>query len=421
MAVFRFIHAADIHLDSPLRGLARYEGVPLDEVRGATRAAFDKLVQFAIDESVDFVVIAGDVFDGDWRDMGTGLHFTRALTRLGRAGIPVFFLGGNHDAASVLTRSLPWPENVVKVFGHRAPETFRLDGLSVALHGQGFATQHVHDDLSLAYPEPLQGFFNIGVLHTALEGAEGHAPYAPCTVAALQAKGYDYWALGHVHDFREVSVRPRIVFPGNLQGRNVRETGPKGAVLVEVQDREIASLTRVPLDVVRWSVAVADCAGADSIEAVFEAVRRCLSRAEAELSDGRPLIVRLTLRGATPLAGLLRDRAAEFRDEARALAASIGPDLWLERVVLDVVSPSVVNPALDTVPDDFLSLLSEASRSDDLAAALAEDLRTFMAARPPRGDLEAGMLDNAAARGDWGALIDAAVAALPARLAARRA
>ena len=136
MSDFRFLHAADIHLDSPLTGLSRYEGLPADEIRRATRAAFDNLVDFACDEPVDFVIIAGDMFDGDWRDMGTGLYVARAMGRLEQAGIPVFLLQGNHDAASVVTKSLPWPNNVHR-FAARAAQTFRLEELGVALHGWG--------------------------------------------------------------------------------------------------------------------------------------------------------------------------------------------------------------------------------------------------------------------------------------------
>jgi DNA repair exonuclease SbcCD nuclease subunit len=239
MSDFRFLHAADIHLDSPLTGLSRYEGLPAEEVRSATRAAFDNLIDYGCKELVDFIVIAGDVFDGDWRDMGTGLYFARAMGRLEQAGIPVFLLQGNHDAASVVTRSLPWPANVHR-FGARAPQTFRLEHLGVALHGWSFAHQTAPDNLALRYPAAEAGAFNIGVLHTSLSGRPGHARYAPCEIADLKARGYDYWALGHVHTFEQVCDDPAVVFPGNLQGRNIRETGPKGAVLVEVQDRAIA-------------------------------------------------------------------------------------------------------------------------------------------------------------------------------------
>ncbi|RYG94962.1 MAG: DNA repair exonuclease, partial [Alphaproteobacteria bacterium] len=143
------MHAADIHLDSPLHGLSRYEGLPVDEIRSATRAAFDNLVQCAIDEDVDFVVIAGDLFDGDWRDMGTGLYFAKAMGRLDQAGIPAFLLAGNHDAASVISRTVPWPPNV-RLFGSRRPDTHHLPELSVAVHGQSFSTPAVTENLVLA-------------------------------------------------------------------------------------------------------------------------------------------------------------------------------------------------------------------------------------------------------------------------------
>ena len=231
MSDFRFLHAADIHLDSPLHGLSRYEGLPEDDIRGATRAAFDNLVQRAIDEDVDFVVIAGDLFDGEWKDMSTGLYFARAMGRLDRAEIPVFLLAGNHDAASVITRSIPWPPNV-RLFSARRPETHLLAELQVAVHGQSFSTPAVTDNLVPSYPAAAEHHFNIGMLHTALAGRKGHADYAPCSLDDLKAKQYDYWALGHVHQHETVCEAPHVVFPGNIQGRTIRETGPKGAVIV---------------------------------------------------------------------------------------------------------------------------------------------------------------------------------------------
>jgi DNA repair protein SbcD/Mre11 len=414
MADFRFLHAADIHLDSPLHGLARYEGVPLEEVRGATRAAFDRMIQYAIEERVDFVVIAGDLFDGDWKDMGTGLYFARAMGRLAAAGVSAFVLNGNHDAASVLTKSLPWPETV-KVFPSKSPASFRLERLGVVLHGQSFPTQHVYEDLAGAYPPPEPNAFNIGVLHTALGGAEGHAPYAPTSVEALQAKGYQYWALGHVHDFARVGDEPPVIFPGNLQGRNIRETGPKGAALVEVRDRAIGDIRFTPLDVVRWYRVQVDCTGLQTVEAVHGAVRAELAFAHSQ-SDGRPLIARVQLTGATPLAGALRDRAGELRDEVRALAAAIGPDLWLEKLSVQLETPAHAAPLGEQAPDDLLDLLAEAATSPDLAGMLAAELKPFLNGRPGTGEAGEDDLAAAAERGEWTAVLEAALAALPARL-----
>src|ERR1035437_9521159 len=145
--MFKFLHAADIHLDSPLRGIARYEGMPVDDIRLATRRAFDNLVRLAIDERVRFVLLAGDLYDGDWKDTSTGMFFASRMTRLREAGIPVFLLAGNHDAANRMTKSLRLPQNV-SVFAARQPETKLLPEGDVAIHGQGFSNQSVFDNLA---------------------------------------------------------------------------------------------------------------------------------------------------------------------------------------------------------------------------------------------------------------------------------
>jgi DNA repair exonuclease SbcCD nuclease subunit len=216
--VFKFIHAADIHLDSPLKGLEVYEGAPVEEIRNATRRALVGMIELAIDEAVDFVIIAGDVYDGDWHDYNTGLFFVKQATRLLEAGIPLYLIAGNHDAVNRMTRSLKLPENV-KRFDHDCPETVALDNLGVAIHGQSFAEAAMFDDLSCVYPKALAGMFNIGVLHTSATGYDGHDRYAPCTIGGLCTKNYDYWALGHIHKREMLSSDPPIGFCGNLQGR----------------------------------------------------------------------------------------------------------------------------------------------------------------------------------------------------------
>src|SRR5262245_28090371 len=185
----KFLHAADLHLDSPLRGLDRYEGVPVDRFRGATRAALSNLCDLCLAEPVDFVLLAGDLYDGNWKDFRTGLFFVSQMTRLRDAGIPVLVVRGNHDAESALTRSLRLPANVV-VLSSRAPETdaTTLERLGVVVHGQGYASRAVTHDLARSYPEAVPGLFNIGMLHTSVDGREGHASYAPCSVETLRSK-----------------------------------------------------------------------------------------------------------------------------------------------------------------------------------------------------------------------------------------
>jgi predicted phosphodiesterase len=413
MSTFRFLHAADIHLDSPLHGLSRYDGVPAQEIRGATRAAFDNLVRRAIEEDVDFVVIAGDLFDGDWRDMGTGLYFARAMGRLDQAGIPVFILAGNHDAESVVSRSVPWPANV-RQFGTKRAETHLLPELGVAIHGRSFATPAVTDNLVLTYPEAHERFFNIGVLHTALAGREGHADYAPCSLDDLRASRYDYWALGHVHEHEVVCEHPHVVFPGNTQGRTVREAGPKGAVIVSVEDGSIVSLERIEVDVLRWASIEIDCTDASAGEA-SNLMREALSSTWRGSDARMPLIVRITLAGATTDAGGFIDRSASLRDDARAIAAAISPDLFIEKVRTRVTVPL----KSEGVPlgDDLALLIAEAGSDPDLAAAIAEDLEPFLvAARTSLGEPEQPDLRAKANDGDWPGLLETAALALGSRL-----
>lgn len=412
---FRFLHAADIHLDSPLLGLARYEGIPATEMRGATRAAFDNLVQYALDEKVDFVVIAGDLFDGDWKDMGTGLYFASAMGRLDKADIPVFLLAGNHDAASVLTRTIPWPPNV-RQFGSRKAETHRLESLGVAVHGQSFHTAAVTDNLVLGYPDAEANTFNIGVLHTALAGREGHATYAPCDIDDLRTRRYDYWALGHVHNFEIASTEPHVVFPGNIQGRSVRELGAKGAVIVEVADREVVSVEPVELDVIRWAIVEVDCAGAraDDVQA---RMRDALVRARDSVAAGRPLVARVVLVGESEDASAFRDREVGLRDDARAIAASVSADLWIEKVKVRLREP-IQLVALD-VSDDLAALIAEATADEGLIASLRDDLSPFLSqAKSSIGD--AGPDDElrlAADANDWAQVLETSAQTLRSRMA----
>jgi DNA repair protein SbcD/Mre11 len=173
------LHAADIHLDSPLRGLSMYEDAPTAELRSATRRAFDGLVDLAIEDEVGLVLLAGDVFDGDWPHYATGAHFVRQMLRLQEAGIAVVAIAGNHDAESKLTKSLRLPGNVT-MLSTRRPQTWTNEELGVAVHGQGYATPAVLEDLCRAYPAPVPGLINIGLLHTSADGRPGHERYAPC-------------------------------------------------------------------------------------------------------------------------------------------------------------------------------------------------------------------------------------------------
>ena len=276
----KFIHAADIHLDSALRGLERYEGAPVDEIRNATRRAFDNLIELAITEAVDFVLLAGDLYDGDWKDYNTGLYFVERMGRLREAGIRVYMVAGNHDAASQITKHLRVPDNV-RLFATRSPERVVLDDLAVAIHGQGFANRAVTDDLSQAYAQGDPQLFNIGLLHTCLDGKPGHEPYAPCSIDGLRSKGYQYWALGHVHAREVVCRDPWIIFPGNIQGRHIRETGDVGLVAGLSMPLRVFDRNQGNIDAARQALIAAEARRASTLATTTAQARNAIANVDA--------------------------------------------------------------------------------------------------------------------------------------------
>jgi DNA repair exonuclease SbcCD nuclease subunit len=329
--MIKFIHTADIHLDSPLHRLEAYEGAPVEEIRQASRRAFENLIELAIAENVDFVLIAGDLFDGDWKDYNTGLYFIKQVHRLKKADIDVFIVSGNHDAAGRMTRALSYPENV-HVFSHKKPETQTIETLKVAIHGQSFSTPAVTDNMALSYPDPVPGYFNIGLLHTSLNGREGHENYAPCTVEDLKNRGYDFWALGHIHQSEIISSDPFIVFPGCIQGRHVRETGRKGGMLVTVTGGAVPEVVHTPFDVIRWEQLEVNLNGAETPQTCLDRFKEVLETLISR-HDPLPVIVRVTFTGDTDAHTQLVGDLEYWKELVRSTAvANFGERSWVEKV-----------------------------------------------------------------------------------------
>lgn len=370
----RFLHAADLHLDSPLRGLDRYEGAPVEDVRGATRRAFDNLISTALREHVDLVVIGGDLYDGDWPDHNTGLFFVKGVTQLAEEGIPVAIVRGNHDAASKLTKSLRLPRNV-HLLNEAKPETVVFDQIGIAVHGQSFVTSAVLDDLASIYPSSIPDFFNIGLLHTSLNGRPGHDNYAPTTLDVLRGKGYDYWALGHIHAAEIVHREPWVVYPGNTQGRHIRESGAKGCSLVSVENGVALDHRTIALDVLRWDTLLLDIAVLPDLDALLDAATVEIRRKLA-LSDGRMLALRVRIAGSGPLHRMLAAQPETVEQQLRSAAIEASnAQVWIEKVEL------MTRPQLDldriAERDDPLGLLVRELRglaADDVArSAVAEE------------------------------------------------
>ena len=324
-----------MHIDSPLEGLEAKEGAPAERIRSATRMAFSNIVSLCLREKVSFLVIAGDVFDGDWKDFSTGLFFLRELNRLRDSGCRVYMIRGNHDSASEVTKHLGKLPPHAHELSSRAPETLLLDDLGVAIHGYSFPQRAVTEDLVPRYPDPRRGLFNLGILHTSADGSPEHDSYAPCTVRDLSAKGYQYWALGHIHKRRILDEDPAwIVFPGNPQGRHAKETGARGVSLVTVENGEVSSVEHVPTDVVRFESISIELTEQDGLDELYEVAARDLRKA-LETAAGRLLAVRLRISGRCAAHRAAIERPQEIVANLRARAQEIDDDLWLEKVILD--------------------------------------------------------------------------------------
>lgn len=407
----RIVHAADLHIDSPLRGLSRLDDEDVArQLRQASRRALERLVRLVIDEQAQALVLAGDIYDGDWADYATGRFFAQQMAILHDHCIPVFSAAGNHDADSQITRALTLPPNV-RVLSTQEPETACLDDLGLAVHGQGYPKRAVTENLVLAYPEPIPGLVNVGILHTAVAGAEGHLPYAPCSPADLERTGYDYFALGHVHEHKVVTSGHRVAaFSGNLQGRHPRETGPKGALVVDVEPDGRAQLRHEPLDVARWAILDVDATGAADLDDVLTRVEQSLLDARAQ-ADGRLLVARVTVRGTTGAAAVLAD--PERLAEELSLVAE-GAGVTLEKVRSRTHAPSeagAVEPELlESIAQACAALVGDTARLLEIARPLERELgRTLRAG----GGLDLRDGDSLAA------LASDAVAGLIAQLASR--
>jgi len=385
----KFVHAADLHLDSPLRALQRRDPRQVERMRRATREAFTRLIDLCIDEAAAFLLIAGDLYDHDNPNMQVAVFLRRELRRLEAKGIRCVVIKGNHDAQNRITSALALPGNT-RVLGERAPETVVFDDLPVrvAVHGRSFPPGPVADNLAASYPPPLAGACNIGVLHTSLAGGGGeHDVYAPCALSDLTSRGYDYWALGHIHRRAVMSRDPWVVFPGNLQGRHARETGAKGCYVVTVDGagRAVAA-SFAALDVVRWLQADVELDGEAGEAGLAACVRAALEQASSE-ADGRAAAVRVVLKGRTPLNDLTLRRPDRVRQTVLELADEIaGDDMWIEKIVDHTAPPQGV-AALGDEAHELIAIMRELAGDAASVGALLGDELTPLRTRLP-GELK---------------------------------
>ena len=331
-APYRFVHTADIHLDSPLKSLALRDPELAQLIGNATRKSFVRTIDLCIDEAVDALLLAGDLYDGDQTSMKTALFFAEQLDRLHQHGIGAFIVRGNHDAESRITRELVFREGV-KVFtsvaGVELPK--RPEGsVPVAIHGLSFAKPHAPESLLKKYKAPLDRHVNIGIMHTSLSGAVGHDPYAPCSPEDLHASQFDYWALGHIHKRSVIKGKAHIVMPGNPQGRDVNESGPKSVSLVTVGDDRAITVTERFTALAQFETVRVDASTFSEWNDLVHAITGALESAREDVQADH-LVARLRIEGNTPLAWRIRSDHDLLLTEAKFRASSIG-NCWVEKI-----------------------------------------------------------------------------------------
>lgn len=373
--VITLLHTADLHLDSPLKSLALRDEALQRTVATATRTALARMVDLAIEEGVSALLIAGDLFDGEARSAKTAAFVTAQCDRLAAAGIRVFLIKGNHDAENPITGDLVLPDNV-HVFDGRGGKVQLAEDLWI--HGVSFSGRHAPDSLLPKFPAPVPGAVNIALLHTSLSGAAGHDPYAPCTVPQLQAAGFDYWALGHVHKRTVHSESPWIVMPGMPQGRDMGETGAKSVTLLQIDAGRITTAEH-PLSVVDFERIAVDVTGLEDATDLRAALRTRL----ATVADGLradQAILRVTLTGKTPLRWpLLRDRET-WAEALTDMAAETGR-LWIDRLEFELTEPASTGSA--TAAGELAALMQEILAEEGFLAAARAEVDEVLAQLPP--------------------------------------
>ncbi len=350
MSTLCFIHAADLHLDAPFRGIGQEAPEAVARtLREASFVALDRLVALCEREKPAFLLLAGDILNQEERSARAQLRLLEAFRRLEAAGVPVFMVHGNHDPLGSQFASIRYPANVT-VFGSEYAHYAVRDasGQTVAvIHGASHASARETRNLAAQFRRTPDACLQIGLLHTSRGDAEGGDRYAPCTLQDLSDSGLDYWALGHVHEACTLCESPLAVYPGTTQGRHINETGDKGCLLVRagMSGGQVSfDLTRVVLGPVVWTCE-AMTLGADDTDAgaLEEALQQRLGRLSEEAGPDCSLrVIRLLLRGRTPLDAALREPATKEALLAGLRAAPLpGVPVWVKD--LDVRT----RPALD--------------------------------------------------------------------------
>ena len=386
-STFSFVHAADLHLDTPFHGIGEVAPFVAASLREASLAAFDAIVELAIERDAAFLVVAGDIYDGADRGLRAQLRFRDGLERLSRHDIASFVVHGNHDPVLTGWSAIrSWPE-LVTVFGSERVEvaTVHRHGLPIAtVQGISYATAATTENLAVRFSRPPGPGLAVGVLHCNVTGvASGYANYSPCTLEDLRRTGLDYLALGHIHERHVIGPstdsRQWVVYPGNSQARSPRRTeqSPKGAVVVHVADGEVEQVEFVPCDRVRFDEVGCDISHLDDLGELEDSLAD-LARQRLANADGRSLVLRGRLHGRGALhRDLLRPGTLDgLLRVLRDMTDEREPFVWWDGLI-DDSAPEFDLDAIRQRGDfvaDLLEIGEQLAREDTVLTGLLNDL-----------------------------------------------
>jgi len=332
---FRFVHAADLHLDTPFQGIARPAPGVAQALQEASLQAWDNLVALTLEREAVFLLIVGDIYDGADRGVRAQLRFLAGLKRLDEAGVRTFVVHGNHDPLDGWSAIREWPAGV-KVFGPDEVEieTVTIGEQRVRVHGISFATRDTQENLARRFRASADGALNIGLLHTNVGGNAEYASYAPCSLSDLDAARMDYWALGHIHKQQYLREGgPWVAYSGDVQGRSPKpsETGAKGVLVAEVSGSTIGPVTFEPVDVVRFVTCAVDIEGVADVPSLSSRIIDLVDEMRGANAE-RSLLVRVVLQGRGAIASDLRHGTAldDALGDLRASYDGLDPFVWIE-------------------------------------------------------------------------------------------
>jgi exonuclease SbcD len=371
MEALRFIHAADLHLDSPFRGVGNVSPELREQLQASTMGALERIVDHTIRVKADFLLLAGDLYDSRDRSLRALLTFRRQMERLAERDISVFIVHGNHDPLNGWGSEFQLPPNVTTFSGRTDTEAFIRRGKEVAsITGVSYTRERVMENLAASFKSTSNSPYSVALLHANVGGQTGHADYAPATLDELSGAGFDYWALGHVHARSVLATEPAtIVYPGNPQGRHAREKGPRGCYQVDVDTHGRAHLEFIETNVVRWAHLEISIAGLSRVSALVGAMLEKGREVAAEFAG--PTVVRCSITGSGPLHRELHKDGIEedLREElhrvvpTESVRVCSGPPLDLETLA-----------RTETVVSDFLNLSKRALEDPAVRQRLAESL-----------------------------------------------